>query len=84
LSPVALYQVTPNAFRGQIIAFYLLGATVLGLGVGVTLIAVATDHLFHDDQAIGWSLGVVLVPAAALAVFALDRARRELEKRAGS
>jgi MFS family permease len=83
IAPVALYQVTPNAFRGQIIAFYLLGATVLGLGVGVTLIAISTDHLFHDDQAIGWSLGVVLIPAAGLAVLALDRARRKIEARLG-
>lgn len=80
IAPVALYQVTPNEFRGQVIAFYLLAATLLGLGFGVTLIAATTDHVFQRDSAIGLSLATVLIPAAILSYLAMARAARILEK----
>jgi MFS family permease len=77
LAPVALYEVTPNEFRGFIIALYLLTATLLGLGIGVTLIAGTNDFVFHDDQAIGKSLAIVLVAAAALGAMFLHIAWRQ-------
>jgi MFS family permease len=76
LAPVALYEITPNQFRGQVIAFYLLSVTLLGLGIGVTLIAAVNDFLFRDEMAIGSSISLVLVLAAAIGVAALHIARR--------
>jgi hypothetical protein len=76
LGPVALYEITPNQFRGPVIAFYLLSVTLLGLGIGVTLIAAVNDFLFRDEMAIGSSISLVLVIAAAIGVAALHIARR--------
>jgi MFS family permease len=66
LAPVALYSITPNQFRGQVTACYLFCVTLLGMACGGTLIALATDYLFHNDLAVGKSLALV---ASAAAVF---------------
>jgi len=76
LGPVALYEVTPNQYRGQVIAFYLLTVTLLGMGIGVTLIAAANDYLFRSDLAIGKSLTLVLSISALMGVVLLHAAAR--------
>jgi len=78
-SAVALFQVTPNMFRGRIIAAYILTGTLLGLGVGATLIAGITDHVFHNDTAVGASLAIVGTGAALLGAFSIHRAMRSKE-----
>ena len=78
-SAVALFQVTPNMFRGRVIAAYILTGTFLGLGVGATLIAAITDHVFRDETAVGASLAVVVTCAALAGAFCIHRAMRSKE-----
>lgn len=73
-SVVAIYQVTPNQFRGQVIAAYLLTGTLLGLGFGATLIALITDYVFADDMMVGASCAIVFCIAALIAAECLRRA----------
>ncbi|MBX3566359.1 MAG: MFS transporter [Sphingomonas sp.] len=70
LAPLAIYQITPNEHRGQLIAAYLLAATLAGLGLGPTIVAGTKDLLFGDDLKIGLALALVTT-LAAIAGFAL-------------
>lgn len=78
-SAVALFHVTPNIFRGRIVASYILTGTLLGLGVGSTLIAAMTDYVFHNDRAVGTSFGIVCAGAAVLGALCLHSASRSTE-----
>ncbi|MET0308380.1 MAG: MFS transporter [Sphingomonas sp.] len=64
LAPLAIYQLTPNEHRGQMIAVYLLAATVVGLGLGPTLVAGTNAALFGQDVTIGRALALVTTLAA--------------------
>jgi hypothetical protein len=76
LAPVALYAITPNQFRGQVTACYLFSVTLIGMALGATLIALATDYLFKNDMAVGHSLALVTSLAAALSYVCLTISSR--------
>lgn len=69
-APPAIQDIVPNNMRGQAIASYLLVAGLLGIGFGPTSIALVTDHIFHDDQALRWALVSVAAPAMLTALWA--------------
>ena len=75
VAPAALHEVTPNQFRGQVIAFYLFFINIIGLGTGPTLAGLITDHVFGDESAIGYSLLVMSLIFLPLSAFILARAR---------
>lgn len=77
-SAVAIYQVVPNQFRGQVIAMYLLTGTLLGLGFGVTLIALFTDYVFANEQMVGASCAIVFIASALAAAECLRRAEKSI------
>jgi MFS family permease len=70
-----LYDVTPAAYRGQIVSTYLLVGTFLGLAIGPTAIALATEHLFHAADMVQFSVllvgGTSLMLALALIAVTL-------------
>lgn len=73
VGPAALTLVTPNNFRGQVSATYLLITGLLGSGVGPAIVGAYTTFLFHDDSKVGWAIalnGAIAAPLAAL-LFAL-------------
>jgi len=68
----ALQLMTPNRLRGQVAALYFLVANLLGLGLGPTVVAAATDYVFGYDAAIGLSIalcGGVLCPLGAFILW---------------
>jgi MFS family permease len=65
----ALQLVTPNRLRARMVALYFLVANLIGLGCGPTAMALVTDLVFHDDQALRY--GIALVTAVALPVAAV-------------
>ncbi len=72
LSGGILQLMTPNRMRGQIMAVYLLVANLIGLGLGPTVLALATDYVFGADDAIGQAIalcGAVLCPLGALILW---------------
>lgn len=81
LAPVAIYQITPNEHRGQIIAIYVLVASLLGLGGGPTLVAMTKDLFFHRDAAIGDAMAIVATLAAVLCYVGLTLSMRILKTR---
>ena len=68
VSPAALQQMTPNEMRGQVSAMYLFVGNIVGMGAGPTAVALLTDHVFHDDNMLRYSLPIVCAIAYALAV----------------
>jgi MFS family permease len=75
-SAVALYYVTPNEFRGRVVAAYLTTGTVLGLGIGTYVFAAVTDFVFQNEAAVGKSCGLVFACVVLLAAECLRRALR--------
>ncbi|WP_175839151.1 MFS transporter [Burkholderia anthina] len=75
-SAVALYYVTPNEFRGRIVAAYLTTGTILGLGIGAFVFAAVTDYVFGNEAAIGKSCGLVFACVVLLGAECLRRALR--------
>lgn len=65
----ALQIITPNPMRGQIRAAYQFVFNVVGFGAGAFCVALFTDHVFHDEAALRYSLATVAAiigPIAAL------------------
>ncbi len=67
----ALQQFTPNEMRGQISALYLFFVNIIGIGMGPTLIALATDHAFGDDAMLRYAMSLVAGASALLATAIL-------------
>ena len=80
LAPVSIYQITPNEHRGQVIAIYMLVASLLGLGGGPTLVAMTNDFLFHQDASIGKAMAIVATVAAALCYAGMTASSRILQR----
>lgn len=75
VAPAALHEVTPNQYRGQVIAFYLFFINIIGLGTGPTIAGLITDYVFGDENAIGYSLLIMSLVFLPLSAFILARAR---------
>lgn len=71
VAPAAIQEIMPNPMRGQASAMYLFVVTIIGLGVGPTAVALLTDYVFQDDQALRYSLLIISVLATSLAVVLL-------------
>ncbi len=77
-----LQLMTPNRMRGQVMAVYLLVANLIGLGLGPTVLAAATDYVFGYDEAIGQSIALcaaILCPLGGAILWSgLAHIRREI------
>jgi MFS family permease len=62
----ALQIITPGRMRATASALYLCLINLLGLGIGPTLVALATDRVFGSDLAVGKSLALVSLVCAPL------------------
>ena len=76
----SIQDIVPNELRGRSTAVYLLMIGIVGFGMGPSAVALVTDHVFHNDAALRYSLLVVPVPAilcgAALTWIGLEPYRR--------
>ena len=59
----AMQIITPNEMRAQVNAVYMVTISVIGQGLGPTLVALMTDYVFRSDA----DLRYALVTAAAIA-----------------
>lgn len=56
VSGAAVQLVTPNQIRAQVSAINLFSNSIIGMGVGATLIAVFTDFIFRGEHLLRYSL----------------------------
>lgn len=75
-APAAIQEIVPNEMRGQASAVYMFVVSLIGLGLGPTAVAVITDFVFRDDNAVRWSMLIVSVAANLFAVILLLAGRR--------
>lgn len=71
LTIAAVQQMTPNEFRGQIIAFHILMGNLIGFGLGPLCPALLTDFVFRSDSALGLSVAIVTLITGPLAAMLL-------------
>ncbi|VXA97209.1 MFS transporter [Pseudomonas sp. 8AS] len=76
VAPAAIQEIMPNSMRGQASAIYLFVITLIGLGVGPTAVALVTDYVFADDQALRYSLLLVSSLAVLSSVVLLGMSLR--------
>jgi MFS family permease len=67
-SSAAIQVIMPNQARGLASALYLFILNLIALGFGPTLVALLTDYVFHDEQALRYSLALVMGGGALLAL----------------
>ncbi|WP_417590553.1 spinster family MFS transporter [Parasphingorhabdus sp.] len=90
---VALQLITPNEYRARLTALYFFVVNLIGLGFGPICIALLTDKLFQNDDALQYSIATVAtiaLPIAAIILtlgfkaFARDLARMSVEAEAAT
>ena len=65
----ALQTVCPSAMRGKITALFLFLFNVVGLALAPILTGFLTDHVFHAEKMIRWSIFAPLIVLNPLALF---------------
>jgi MFS family permease len=71
LAAAALQTVTPNRMRGVAASIYVFVASVLGIGVAPTLVALLTDYVFRDPHQVHLALALVCAGSAAFGTWML-------------
>lgn len=71
LAAAALQIVTPNRMRGVAASIYVFVASVLGIGVAPTLVALLTDYVFRDPHQVHLALAIVCAGSAAFGTWML-------------
>ncbi len=69
----AIQVVTPNEMRGQFSALAIFIINVLGYGLGPTLIATLTDHVFGSEADLRYAMATAAVVLGPLAAFTIWR-----------
>ena len=81
----AVQDITPNRMRAQMGALFVSATTLIGLGLGPSLVGLLTDRVFGNDLAVRQSLLVVttigLSLTAALLAAGLGPYRRSVLRR---
>jgi MFS family permease len=65
LPTIAIQYIMPNELRGQVTALFVFCSNILGFGLGPTLVALLTDHVFRNSASLNFSLAVVCTVALA-------------------
>jgi MFS family permease len=71
IAAAAVQQIMPNPMRGQASAIYLFVVNLIGLGLGPTAVALITDYVFRNDQAVNYSLLIVATAAHIVSAILL-------------
>ena len=66
VAPAAIQQMMPPNMRGQASAVYLFILNLIGLGLGPTAVAWCTQHIFHRDEGLKYSMVIVATAATVL------------------
>ncbi len=73
-SLAAMQIITPNEMRGQVNAVYMFTISVIGTGLGPTVVALLTDYLFKAEADLRYAMVTAAVIATPLTLFCLWRA----------
>jgi MFS family permease len=65
--------IVPNEARGVSVSLVAFCNTLLGLGIGPTLVALATDHVYRNSIAVAFAITTIVLPAALFAAGLFTR-----------
>ena len=71
VAPAAIQQIMPNPMRAQASSIYLFVVNMIGLGAGPMAVAFFTDKVFHDDNAVRYSILIVATAAHLISAVLL-------------
>lgn len=77
VAAAAIQIITPATMRGRVSAVHLIVTNAVGLGLGPLLVALATDYLFADEQAVGKAIALVGCIAVPAGIVLLRSGRRQ-------
>lgn len=77
LGPTTLQDMVPGWLRGQATALFFFVINLIGLGIGPTSVALATDLLFGYDAAVRFSIPLVVIPLILLGASLLLGVRKQ-------
>jgi MFS family permease len=66
-----IVMVAPSTVRGRLTALYAASFTILGQGLGPTVVAAITDYGFRDESKLGVSLAIVSLTCVVIALAAV-------------
>jgi MFS family permease len=78
--PAILQAIVTNRMRGKASGLSMLINGLLGIGLGPTAVALATNYLFGNDLALGRALVAALLPAALIGIYLSFSGRNSYEK----
>ncbi len=64
--------ITPNRMRAQVNALYMITISVIGNGLGPSVVALMTEHLFHAETQLGtamMTLAAICTPISLLCLI---------------
>jgi hypothetical protein len=70
----AVIAALPNEVRGVGVSLVAFCNTLLGLGLGPTIVAVTTERVYQDPLAVGLAIATTVAPAALIAAILFGRA----------
>ena len=73
LFATGLQSASPNEMRGLMAGCFVLSTNLIGLALGPTSVALASDYIFETTQAVGSSLALVGATVLPMAVLLLWR-----------
>ncbi len=68
----AMQIITPNPMRAQVNAIYMITISVIGNGLGPSVVALMTDHIFHSESQLGtamMTLAAICTPISLLCLI---------------
>jgi MFS family permease len=72
----AMQVMTPNELRGQVNALYMFTLSVLGQGLGPTVVALMTDYLFQSEADLRYAMVTAAAVAGPVTLFLIWKAVR--------
>jgi MFS family permease len=75
-----IQEIMPNEARGMASAMVSFFNMIIGLGLGTTMTAVFTDHIYKNPQMVSASISSVAIPAGLLSVYLFLLARHNAKK----
>lgn len=65
----AIQEIMPNQVRALASSIFLFILNLIGIGLGPTSVALFTDYIFHDEQAIRYSLVLLYLIGGAMTLL---------------
>ena len=66
---VTILDILPQESRGFVTSTIAFNNILLGYSLGPTLVALVTDHVFHDSRDVGYAMSSIIAPSVIMAIL---------------